>query len=35
LEGKAIFLASELLLLCGSANSIESAKKLVITQLKN
>jgi thymidine phosphorylase len=35
LEDKAIFLASRILLLCGSADSMENATKLVIAQLKN
>lgn len=35
LEDKAIFLAARILLLCGVANSMNNATKLVTTQLKN
>jgi thymidine phosphorylase len=35
LEDKAIFLAARILLLCGVANSMNSATKMVTTQLKN
>jgi thymidine phosphorylase len=35
LEDKAIFLASKMLVLCGTADSVKSAEKLVRTQLAN
>ena len=35
LENKAIFLASKILVLCGAANSMSNAKKLVKAQLEN
>jgi hypothetical protein len=35
LEKKAIFLASRILVLCGVANSMSNAEKMVKTQLEN